>query len=82
MRAPASVDDVRDLPGYLQAIEQLAQPLHFGDYGGVTLKIFWVALFLGLALFITGNGAWLWWNRRRQPYRNARSRSRRRERNQ
>lgn len=60
-----SVDDVRDLPAYLQAI-QLAQPLHFGDYGGVALKVFWVAC-SWLALFITGNGAWLWWNRRRQP---------------
>lgn len=58
------VDDVRDLPSYLQAI-QVAQPLHFGDYGGLALKIFWVAC-SWLALFITGNGAWLWWNRRRQ----------------
>jgi len=59
-----SVDDVRDLPAYLQAI-QLAQPLHFGDYGGLALKILWVAC-SWLALFITGNGAWLWWNRRRR----------------
>jgi uncharacterized iron-regulated membrane protein len=36
------VADVRDLPPYLQAI-QLSQPPHFGDYGGVALKIFWVA---------------------------------------
>jgi uncharacterized iron-regulated membrane protein len=58
------VADVRDLPAYLQAI-QLSQPLHFGDYGGVALKIFWVAC-TWLALFITGNGAWLWWIRRRR----------------
>jgi uncharacterized iron-regulated membrane protein len=59
-----TVDDIRDLPAYLQAI-QVSQPLHFGDYGGLALKILWVAC-SWLALFITGNGAWLWWNRRRQ----------------
>lgn len=59
-----TVDDLRDLPLYLRAI-QISQPLHFGDYGGVGLKLFWV-LCSWLALFITGNGAWLWWNRRRQ----------------
>jgi uncharacterized iron-regulated membrane protein len=58
------VADVRGLPSYLKAI-QLSQPLHFGDYGGLPLKILWVAC-SSLALFITGNGAWLWWNRRRR----------------
>jgi len=58
------VADVRSLPTYLQAI-QLSQPLHFGDYGGLPLKILWVVC-SWLALFITGNGAWLWWNRRRR----------------
>jgi uncharacterized iron-regulated membrane protein len=57
------VADIRDLPPYLQII-QLSQPLHFGDYGGTALKVLWV-LCSWLALFITGNGAWLWWNRRR-----------------
>jgi uncharacterized iron-regulated membrane protein len=60
----AKVADVRSLPPYLQAI-QLSQPLHFGDYGGLPLKILWV-LCSTLSLFITGNGAWLWWNRRRR----------------
>jgi uncharacterized iron-regulated membrane protein len=58
------VADVRSLPPYLQAI-QLSQPLHFGDYGGLALKLIWVSC-SWLALFITGNGAWLWWNRRRR----------------
>jgi uncharacterized iron-regulated membrane protein len=58
------VADTRGLPPYLQII-QLSQPLHFGDYGGIALKILWV-LCSWLALFITGNGAWLWFNRRRR----------------
>lgn len=58
------VADVRDLPPYLQAI-QLSQPLHFGDYGGLPLKILWITC-SWLTLFITGNGAWLWWTRRRR----------------
>lgn len=53
----------RPLPFYLQAIV-LAGPLHFGDYGGVPLKLLWLANAWG-ALFITGNGAWLWWSKRR-----------------
>jgi uncharacterized iron-regulated membrane protein len=58
------VADIRKLPPYLQII-QISQPLHFGDYGGTALQILWV-LCSWLALFITGNGAWLWWNRRRR----------------
>lgn len=53
----------KELPPFLKAIE-LSQPLHFGDYGGLLLKILWT-LFTWLTLFITANGAWLWWDRRR-----------------
>ncbi|WP_414902137.1 PepSY-associated TM helix domain-containing protein [Sphingomonas flavalba] len=52
-----------ELPWYLKAIT-LSEPLHFGDYGGLPLKLLWTAC-TWLTLFITGNGAWLWWNRRR-----------------
>ncbi|QLF93696.1 PepSY domain-containing protein [Pseudomonas sp. ABC1] len=52
------------LPVYLKAI-LLSQPLHFGDYGGLPLKILW-ALCTLLTLFITLNGAWLWWAKRRK----------------
>jgi len=51
-------------PGYLKAII-LAEPLHFGDYGGLPLKLLWTAC-TWLTLFITANGAWLWWDRRRR----------------
>ncbi len=52
-----------EMPGYMKAIV-LSQPLHFGDYGGLPLKILWT-LCTWLTLFITANGAWLWWDRRR-----------------
>jgi uncharacterized iron-regulated membrane protein len=42
----------------------ISQPLHFGDYGGLALKLLWTAS-AWLTLFITANGAWLWWKRRR-----------------
>lgn len=51
------------VPMYLKAIA-LSEPLHFGDYGGLPLKILWT-LCTWLTLFITVNGAWLWWDRRR-----------------
>lgn len=54
----------RELPAYLKAIV-LSQPLHFGDYAGLPLKILWT-LCTWLTLFITVNGAWLWWDRRRR----------------
>lgn len=55
---------LKEMPGYMKAII-LAQPLHFGDYGGLPLKILWTAC-TWLTLFITANGAWLWWDRRRK----------------
>lgn len=52
-----------EVPLYLKAIA-LSEPLHFGDYGGLPLKLLWTAC-AWLTLFITANGAWLWWDRRR-----------------
>ncbi|MBR0665235.1 PepSY domain-containing protein [Roseomonas hellenica] len=59
----ATVAAARPLPLYLKLVV-LSGPLHFGDYGGLALKIFWFAS-AWATLFITGNGAWLWWRRRR-----------------
>lgn len=53
-----------ELPAYLKAI-LVSEPLHFGDYGGLPLKILWTAC-TWMTLFITANGAWLWWDRRRR----------------
>lgn len=55
-----------EVPWYLTAIS-LSEPLHFGDYGGMALKILWTVC-TWLTLFITANGAWLWWNRRPTPW--------------
>ncbi len=52
-----------EMPAYLQAIF-LAEPLHFGNYGGLALKLLWALCSL-LTLFITLNGAWLFFDRRR-----------------
>lgn len=62
--ATGDVAKLAEMPGYMKAIV-LSQPLHFGDYGGLPLKLLWT-LCTWLTLFITANGAWLWWNRRRK----------------
>jgi uncharacterized iron-regulated membrane protein len=60
--AQGTVNDTRPAPWYLKAI-LLSEPLHFGDYGGLPLKLLWTAC-AWLTMFIVGNGAWLWWSRR------------------
>lgn len=62
--ATGEVSAVVEMPAYIKAIT-LAEPLHFGDYGGLALKLLWTAC-TWLTLFITANGAWLWWDRRRR----------------
>lgn len=56
------VTDTVSLPWYMKVIV-LSQPLHFGDYGGIVLKLLWTT-FAWLTMFIVCNGAWLWWKRR------------------
>lgn len=56
---------VRPMPWYMQALS-LAQPLHFGDYGRLPLKILWALLDLfTIAMLLTG--LWLWLGKRRAP---------------
>lgn len=57
------IDSIEELPTYLKLI-LLSEPLHFGNYGGMPLKILWTLCTL-LSLFITLNGAWLWWAKRK-----------------
>lgn len=57
-----NVIETVELPWYIKIIA-LSQPLHFGDYGGLPLKLLWTTC-TWLTLFITVNGAWLWWSRR------------------
>lgn len=54
---------VSPMPWYSKTLS-LSQPLHFGDYGGLGLKLVWGLLDL-VAIVITGSGLWLWFARRR-----------------
>jgi uncharacterized iron-regulated membrane protein len=49
------------MPWYLRALE-LSRPLHFGDYGGMPLKIIWVLLDL-VTIVVLGSGLYLWFAR-------------------
>ncbi len=67
---PALVDaetgtltDMRAMPWYTIALF-IAQPLHFGDYGGMPMKILWAALDIA-TIFVLGSGLYLWLGRRR-----------------
>jgi uncharacterized iron-regulated membrane protein len=51
------------MPWYLRALE-LSRPLHFGDYGGMPLKIIWVLLDL-VTIVVLGSGLYLWLSRSR-----------------
>lgn len=57
---------MRAMPWYMSALF-LSQPLHFGDYGGLPLKIVWAVLDL-MAIVILGSGLYLWVSRRRLPF--------------
>jgi len=59
-----TMTDSRDMPWYVATL-LLSQPLHFGDYGGMPLKIIWAILdVITIALLVTGLYLWL---RRRKP---------------
>jgi uncharacterized iron-regulated membrane protein len=50
-------------PWYMDAL-LLSQPLHFGDYGGMPMKILWGVLDV-LTIIVLSSGVYLWWVRRR-----------------
>jgi uncharacterized iron-regulated membrane protein len=52
----------RELPWYAQALF-VSQPLHFGDYAGLPLKIVWALLDL-VTIVLLGSGVYLWVTRR------------------
>ncbi len=58
----------KGLPWYLRLVE-ISRPLHFGDYGGLSLKILW-ALFDLVLITILISGLYLWFLRRRTPIEN------------
>ena len=50
-------------PWYVKTLA-LSQPLHFGDYGGLPLKILWGLLDL-FTVVVLGSGLYLWLAKRR-----------------
>ncbi|MFG0723962.1 PepSY-associated TM helix domain-containing protein [Pseudomonas sp. GLN_6] len=52
-------------PWYMDALS-MSQPLHFGDYGGMPMKVLWAVLDV-LTIIVLGSGLYLWWVRRRSP---------------
>jgi uncharacterized iron-regulated membrane protein len=55
--------DARDMPWYVTTL-LVSQPLHFGDYGGMPLKILWGVLdVITIVMLVTG--LYLWVARRR-----------------
>jgi uncharacterized iron-regulated membrane protein len=57
----ATVTDSRELPWYVKVV-LISQPLHFGDYGGLPMKIVWALLTL-ITMAVLISGLLLWWQR-------------------
>ncbi|TWT14796.1 PepSY domain-containing protein [Reyranella sp. CPCC 100927] len=58
----AGLTDTRKMPWYITAL-LVSQPLHFGDYGGLPLKIVWALLDI-VSIVVLGSGLYLWIARR------------------
>jgi len=56
--ADGTFSESRQLPWYAKALF-ISKPLHFGDYGGLPLKIIWALLDL-VTLVVLGSGLYLW----------------------
>ena len=54
----AKVTAAARLPWYLIAL-QVSRPLHFGDYGGMPMKIIWAALDI-VSIVVLASGLYLW----------------------
>lgn len=55
------IDDIDDMPFGARVVKSM-EPVHYGKFGGVPVKILWV--FLGfLPLMFSMSGALMWWNR-------------------
>ena len=55
--------DTRDMPWYVSTLF-ISQPLHFGDYGGMPLKVLWALLDI-LTIVVLVTGVYLWMRRRK-----------------
>ena len=61
----SQVTDSRELPWYVTTL-LVSQPLHFGDYAGMPMKILWAILDL-LSIMVLISGLYLWWKKRHKP---------------
>jgi uncharacterized iron-regulated membrane protein len=61
----AIVTDSRAMTWYMTALF-VSQPLHFGDYGGMPMKIIWALLDI-MTIIVLASGLYLWWKKRKQP---------------
>lgn len=52
------VDAIAPMPWYMKGL-LLSQPLHFGDYGGLPMKILWALLDI-ITIIILASGIYLW----------------------
>ena len=58
-----AVTAIAERPWYMDAMG-MSQPLHFGDYGGMPMKILWAVLDV-LTIIVLGSGVYLWIVRRK-----------------
>jgi len=59
------VIDSRELPWYVSLL-LVSQPLHFGDYGGMPLKVLWAILDI-IAIIVLASGIYLWLRQKNLP---------------
>ncbi|MGH8663311.1 MAG: PepSY-associated TM helix domain-containing protein [Burkholderiales bacterium] len=59
----AAITAAPKLPWYLTAL-LVSQPLHFGDYGGMPMKILWALLDI-ITIVVLASGLYLWLKKRR-----------------
>ena len=59
--ASAQLTDAREMPALNQAL-MMSKPLHFGDYGGLPLKVLWALLTLA-TIWVLWTGVVLWLRR-------------------
>ncbi|BBC71018.1 peptidase [Altererythrobacter sp. B11] len=55
------VDGIAPMPWYMKGL-LLAQPLHFGDYGGLVMKLLWALLDI-VTLVVIASGLYIWLKR-------------------
>ncbi|MGK7295493.1 MAG: PepSY-associated TM helix domain-containing protein [Candidatus Wenzhouxiangella sp. M2_3B_020] len=61
--ATGQLAGLREMPWWVKTLS-LSRPLHFGDYGGLLLKVIWAVLDI-LTIYVLATGLYLWWKKRR-----------------